>query len=159
MTKKQKAFCEEYLIDLNATQAAIRAGYSTATAGTIGSENLHKLEIRTCIDKQLAERSKRTGINVDRVLRELARIAFVNATDVINISDATIKDDASPDDIAVIASVKVKKTNSEYGSSTEREIKLADKLKAIELLGKHLGMYTDNINVSGELGVKVIDDI
>ena len=67
MTKKQKRFCEEYLIDLNATQAAIRAGYSPETAYSIGQENLKKPEMRARIDKAMAERSKRTGVNADRV--------------------------------------------------------------------------------------------
>lgn len=68
MTKKQKRFVEEYLIDLNATQAAIRAGYSPQTAYSIGEENLRKPEIKSRIDKAMAERSRRTGINQDRVL-------------------------------------------------------------------------------------------
>ena len=78
MTKKQKRFIEEYLVDLNATQAAIRAGYSPDTAGSIGSENLKKPEIRARIEKAIAERSKRTGINQDRIVMELAKIALLN---------------------------------------------------------------------------------
>ena len=76
MTKKQKRFVEEYLIDLNATQAAIRAGYSPATAKEIGCENLTKPNISEAIAKAMAERSRRTGVNQDRVLQELAKIAF-----------------------------------------------------------------------------------
>ena len=68
LTKKNEVFCDEYLIDLNATQAAIRAGYSVESAGSIGSELLKKPEIRARIDRAMAERSKRTGINADRVL-------------------------------------------------------------------------------------------
>lgn len=146
MTKKQKRFIEEYLIDLNATQAAIRAGYSPDTAGSIGGENLQKPEIRAQIDKAMAERSKRTGVNADRVLQELARIAFVNATEVIDPKTATVKADALPDDTAAIQSVKVK-TFGEDG--LEREIKMADKLKALELLGKHMGMFRDRVEISG----------
>ena len=74
MTKKQKRFVEEYLIDLNATQAAIRAGYSPDTAGSIGNENLKKPEICACVEKAMAERSKRTGVCADRVVQELAKI-------------------------------------------------------------------------------------
>lgn len=144
LTKKQKVFCDEYLIDLNATQAAIRAGYSVESAGSIGSENLEKPEIRARIDEALAERSKRTGINADRVLREIARIAFVNAADVINFDSATIAESASEDDTAAIASVKVKTIPTADGEGVEREIRLADKLKALELCGKHLGMFKDN---------------
>lgn len=144
LTEKQKRFIEEYLIDLNATQAAIRAGYSPNSARDIGSENLTKPDIRARIDEALAERSKRTGINADRVLREIARIAFVNAADVINFDSATIAEGASEDDTAAIASVKVKTIPTGDGEGVEREIRLCDKLKALELCGKHLGMFKDN---------------
>lgn len=159
LTAKQEMFVQEYLIDLNATQAAIRAGYSTATAKDIGCENLAKPNIRARIDEALAERSKRTGVNQDRVIRELARIAFVNAENVINPNDATVKADASEDDTAAIASVKVKTVSGDEFDSTEREIKFADKLKALELLGKHLGMFKDNINLTGDVGVVIMNDI
>ena len=148
MTKKQKRFIEEYLIDLNATQAAIRAGYSPDTAKSIGSENLTKPDIKTRIAKAMAERSRRTGVNADRVVMELAKIAFVNANDVIDAETATLKPNAAPEDTAAIQSVKVK-TFGEDG--LEREIKMADKLKALELLGKHLGMFKDKVELSGSL--------
>ena len=148
MTKKQKRFTEEYLIDLNATQAAIRAGYSPDTAKSIGSENLTKPDITAQIARAMAERSRRTGVNADRVIMELAKIAFVNANDVIDPKTATIKEGALPEDTAAIQSVKVK-TFGEDG--LEREIKMADKLKALELLGKHLGMFRDKLEVSGTL--------
>lgn len=158
MTQKQKRFIEEYLIDLNATQAAIRAGYSTSTAKDIGCENLAKPNIRAQIDRAMAERSKRTGVNAERVIQELAKIAFVNATEVIDPKTATIKEDALPDDTAAIQSVKVK-TFGEDG--LEREIKMADKLKALELLGKHLGMFKDKIELSGGLDTEKtkLDDL
>ena len=143
LTAKQKRFVEEYLIDLNATQAAIRAGYSPITANEIGSENLAKPSIRARIDEALAERSRRTGINQDRVVRELARIALVNPVDVVNLDEATIKDLASADDTAAILSVKVKRIPTDKGDIVEREIKMADKIKALELLGKHMGMFKD----------------
>jgi phage terminase small subunit len=142
LTKRQQRFVEEYLIDLNATQAAIRAGYSPNSARDIGSENLTKPHIRARVDEALAERSKRTGINADRVVRELARIAFVNAADVINFDSATLSENASEDDTAAIASVKVKTIPTQEGEGVECEIRLADKIKALELLGKHLGMFT-----------------
>lgn len=151
LTKKQKLFIDEYLIDLNATQAAIRAGYSPDTAQQIGSENLSKPVIRARLDKAIAERSKRTGVNADRVIMELAKIAFVNAEDVIDMDTATVKAGVLPEDTAAIQSVKLK-TFGEDG--LEREIKMADKLKALELLGKHLGMFTDKVNVVGEVPVK-----
>lgn len=159
MTDKQKRFCEEYLIDLNATQAAIRAGYSPKTANEQGSQLLANVSVRTCIDASMAERSKRTGVNQDRVIRELARLAFVNAADVIDFDSATITDGADRDDTAAISSVKVKTIPTADGTGVEREIRLSDKAKALELLGKHLGMYTDNVNLAGDVWVKIVDDI
>lgn len=153
LTPKQERFVEEYLIDLNATQAAIRAGYSPNTAKDIGCENLAKPNIRACIDKEMAERSKRTGINQDRVIRELARLAFVNANDVIDIEEATLKSGATEDDTAAIASVKVKTIPTKEGEGVEREIKLTDKLKALELLGKHLGMFKEKIDIDANVNV------
>ena len=148
MTKKQKRFIEEYLIDLNATQAAIRAGYSPDTANEQGSRLLANVSISSQVSKAMAERSKRTGVNADRVVMELAKIAFVNADDVIDAETATVKPNAARDDTAAIQSVKVK-TFGEDG--LEREIKMADKLKALELLGKHLGMFKDKVELSGTL--------
>lgn len=159
LTAKQKRFIEEYLIDLNATQAAIRAGYSPDTAKEIGCENLTKLNIKNEIDKAIAQRSRRTGISQDRVLRELAKIAFVNPSDVINFGQATVKNSASEDDLATIASVKVKTIPTEDGDIEEREVKLYDKLKALDLIGKHLGMFKDKVEVNGDMGVKIVDDI
>ena len=158
MTKKQKRFAEEYLIDLNATQAAIRAGYSPDTAKEIGCENLTKPNIRACIDREMAERSKRTGVNADRVVQELAKIAFVNAVDVIDTETATVKEDALPEDTATIQSVKVKTFGDD---GLEREIKMADKLKALELLGKHMGMFKDKVELSGTLDTEKtkLDDL
>lgn len=153
MTERQKRFIAEYLIDLNATQAAIRAGYSVKTAGSIGDENLKKPEINSAIAKEMAKRSKRTGVNQDRVVLELAKIAFVNASDVIDANTATVKDDATADDTAAIQSIKVKVFPTKDGEGVEREIKLGDKLKALELLGKHLGMWNDKFDLNVNLPI------
>nr|DAG70455.1 MAG TPA: Terminase small subunit [Caudoviricetes sp.] len=160
MTKKQKRFVEEYLIDLNATQAAIRAGYSPETAYSIGSENLKKPEIRACIEKAMAERSKRTGVNQDRIIMELAKIGFLNPKDLVNFDEATVKEEAAEEDLAAIASVRVKSFPTKDGEGIEREIKMYDKPKALELLGRHLGMFKDKVEVSGlEEEKKKLDDI
>ncbi len=148
LTAKQQRFCDEYLIDLNATQAAIRAGYKRSEyTDTNANKILENTRVAEEIEKRMAERSKRTGINQDRVVLELARIAFVNPQNVIDPEDASVRVDASEDDLACIQSVKVKTTDSEKGSSTEREVRLADKMRALELLGKHLGMFKDNIKL------------
>ncbi len=118
LTEKQKRFCEEYLIDLNATQSAIRAGYSAKTADRIASENLRKLEVQNYISKLREQQSERTGITSDKVISELEKVAF---------SDA--------------------------------EITGKEKIKALELLGKHLGMFSEKMNIETDIGVKIIDDI
>ena len=154
MTEKQKRFVEEYLIDLNATQAAIRAGYSPQTAYSIGEENLRKPEIKSRIDKAMAERSRRTGINQDRVLQELARIGFAKITDVLDPETAKIKQDASDDDLACIQSIKIKP--NEFG--TEREVKLYDKKSALVDLGKHLGLFKDKVELTGDMDLNITID-
>lgn len=159
MTAKEKRFCEEYLIDLNATQAAIRAGYSVKSAKSIGCENLTKPDLCARIEKLKAERSRRIGITADRVLEELAKIGFVKATDVINGSTGEVRENAAPEDLACISSIKVKVIPTEDGNIIEREVKLVDKNKSLELLGKHIGLFTDNVKLTGEMGVTIIDDI
>ena len=154
MTKKQKRFVEEYLIDLNATQAAIRAGYSPHTAKDIGCENLAKPNIAAAISQAMAERSRRTGINQDRVLQELARIGFAKITDVVDPETAKIKSDASDDDLACIQSIKIKP--NEFG--TEREVKLYDKKAALVDLGKHLGLFKDKVELSGDMDLNITID-
>lgn len=147
LTVKQRMFVEEYLIDLNATQAAIRAGYSAKTADQQGSRMLANVKVQQAIAQRMAERSKRTGVNQDRVVLELSKIAFLKMTDVVDRNGA-IKQDASEDDLACIESIKYKESDNEYGGSVEREVKVASKLKALELLGKHLGMWNDKLDVN-----------
>lgn len=154
MTKKQKRFVEEYLIDLNATQAAIRAGYSPHTAKDIGCENLAKPNIAAAISQAMAERSRRTGINQDRVLQELARIGFAKITDVVDPDTAKIRPDASDDDLACIQSIKIKP--NEFG--TEREVKLYDKKSALVDLGKHLGLFKDKMELTGDMDLNITID-
>ena len=157
LTNKQKLFVEEYLIDLNATQAAIRAGYSPDTAKDIGCENLAKPNIRAEIDKALAARSRRTGINQDRILMELARIALLNPANVVDFETATIRENAAEDDLAAVASVKVKRFPTKEGEGIEREIKFYDKNKALDAIGRHLGMFQNNVNVNVESSQKLND--
>ena len=157
LTDKQRRFVDEYLIDLNATQAAIRAGYSAKTADQQGSRLLANVKVKQAVAEKQAQRSKRTGVNQDRVVLELAKVAFAKMTDIVD-SNGKIKEDASPDDLACIESIKYKESDNEYGGSVEREVKIASKLKALELLGKHLGMWSDKFNVTVEKSEK-LDDI
>ena len=132
MTDKQARFCEEYMVDLNATQAAIRAGYSPASAKTVGPRLLENVGVQKLIAQLQAEQSRRTGVSTDRVVRELAKIAFVNAADLIDPKTASLKSDASHDDLAAVQSVKVKM----LGEDAVQDDPAADALaKAKELLG------------------------
>lgn len=151
LTAKQQRFVEEYLVDLNATQAAIRAGYSPNTANEQGSRLLANVSVRACIDIEMAERAKRTGINADRILIELARIGLIKPDKLIDFDEAMVKEDASEDDIAAIASIKVKKVPTEDGEIVEREIKMHDKIKALELCGKHLGMFKEKLEINANV--------
>lgn len=151
LTAKQKRFCDEYLIDLNATQAAIRAGYSPKTACEQASRLLANVKVQDEIAIEMAERSKRTGINQDRVLMEIAKMAFVNIDDVIDLDTAKVKRTAAKEDLACIQSVKIKPT--EFG--TEREIKLCDKKSNLELLGKHLGMFKDKVELEADMELNI----
>jgi phage terminase small subunit len=141
LREKQKRFVEEYMIDLNATQAAIRAGYSVKSASDLGAQLLRKPRVAAAVARARAEQAKRTGIEADRVLRELAKLAFVNAADVIDDADGTIKATASRDDTAAVCSVKVKTIPTDDGEIVEREVRLNDKNKALDALCKHLGLY------------------
>lgn len=155
LSKQRQRFVDEYLIDLNGTQAAIRAGYSPKTAEQQASRLLSIVKVQDAIAKAQAERSRRTGINQDRVIMELAKIAFLNPTDVIDMDEATVKGEANRDDTACIASVKVKIIPTEDGNITEREVKTYDKIKALELLGKHLSMFTDKVKLDGVVPVVI----
>ena len=121
ITKKQKRFVEEYLIDLNATQAAIRAGYSVNTAQEQGYQLLQKTSVQQEIAKAMAERSRRTGINQDRVLLELAKIAFANIGDIMDYDKGKIKETATREDLASVESIKIKESDK----GREIQVKIA----------------------------------
>lgn len=160
LTEKQSRFVEEYLIDLNATQAAIRAGYKRSEyTDTNANKILENTRVAEEIEKKMAERSKRTGINQDRVIQELAKLAFVNAADVIDVDTATVRGDAKPEDLACIASVKVKRTTKGKSVIEEREVRFYDKKDSLVQLGRHLGMFKDKVEVGGSIPVVIVDDL
>jgi phage terminase small subunit len=171
LTDKQKAFVQEYLIDLNASAAARRAGYSVRTANRIASENLAKPHIQAAIQKAMKEREKRTEITQDKVLQELARIGLADIKDYLSyrtaLTQVGVDGDGEPvidytSIIELVPSDDVDGTVIQEVSLSQKGVftfKLQDKMKALELLGRHLGLFTDNVNLSGEVGVKVVDDI
>ena len=148
MTEKQKIFADEYLIDLNATRA-YRVAYPSVkkdeTAAAAAARMLRNVKVAAYIQDRMQERQKRTEITQDRVLQELAAIAFAKATDYAEIMNecVRIKDTGDLDEQQVRAIAGIKE--GKFGV----EIKLNDKEKALELLGRHLGMFKDKVEVSG----------
>lgn len=137
MTPKMERFVDEYMIDLNATQAAIRAGYSKKTAQRIGSEVLSKPLVQAEIQKRRKSAAEKLEITRDRVLKELAAIGFSNITDFVTVAGRVIyiKDtgEVPVDKLPALASVKE--------GMAGIEVKLHDKVRALEMLGKYLGLF------------------
>jgi phage terminase small subunit len=152
LTAKQQRFVEEYLVDLNATQAAIRAGYSKNNADKIGSQQLGKTRVRESIDKALNARSKRTEITADMVIAELARVGFSNMSNYARWNEYGVlltDSDKLTDDAARCVS-EVSQTVTAEGGTVK--FKLHDKVAALEKLGRHLGIFTDKVEVTGKDG-------
>lgn len=140
LTAKQEMFCKEYLIDLNATQAAIRAGYSEKQAAVIGHENLRKPNISATIQQAMDARASRIEITADKVLQEIAKLAFSNMQDFYNPNGSLKEICELPRDVAAaMLSSKINLTES----CAVQEIKLHDKKGSLELLGKHLMLFSD----------------
>lgn len=168
LTDKQKRFCDEYLIDLNATQAAIRAGYSEKTAYRTGADNLRKPQIEEYIAKRQKELSRSTEITQERVIKELALIAFSNNADYAHVVEkkmqveagGTLVDVLDKDGKPVMYRTVEPVLTEELTEEQKRalavikkgreglEVKSCDKVKALELLGKHLGIFTDKIEAN-----------
>ena len=159
MTKKQKIFADEYLIDLNATRA-YKFAYPRVKNDDIAAANASRLlrnaKVAAYISERMQERQKRTEVTQDRVIEELAAIAFARATDFAQIVDGCVvltdTKELSETQIKAIAGIK----EGKFGI----ELKLNDKEKALELLGRHLGMFKDKLEVSGlESEQSKLDDL
>lgn len=153
LTHKQAAFAAEYLLDFNATQAAVRAGYSEKTASSIGAALLRKAPVAGRIAALQAERARRVAVSADQVLTELAKIAFADPRDLMEWGPdgVRLRDSASlsAEQAAGVAEVA-------EGSGGTLRLKKHDKVRALELIGRHLGMFKDRVeaDVSGELAIK-----
>ena len=147
LTAKQTQFVAEYLIDLNATQAAIRAGYSVKTANEQGARLLANVSVRAALQKSMQARSTRTEVTSDRVLKEIARIAFFDPRKMFGVGGQPLEvTDLDDDTAAAIGGLDVLE---EWDGSGENKVlrgyvkkyKIADKNSALEKLAKHLGLY------------------
>jgi len=138
LTKKQEMFVEEYIIDLNATQAAIRAGYSKKTAGQIGEQNLKKLEIQQAINEKLAEKKEKLIMKQDEILERLTQQGRREATDYqVVITEKPVTNEKGD----VVAIEKLPEI-------VEVPTQNKDVIKALETLGKYYVMWTDKQEVT-----------
>lgn len=153
LTPKQQAFVREYLVDLCASDAARRAGYAPAYADRQGHQQLANPRVRTAIAAAQAKRAKKTDITAERVLRELARIAFSDVRNLFTWDEERAcyvpSADLTDDQAAAISAVKAETTRF-VGDDGEREVekiklelKTYDKLSALEKIAKHLGLLVD----------------
>jgi len=147
LTGKRARFAEEYSVDLNATQAAIRAGYSERTANEQGARLLANVSIAAAIGEAQQARSDRTEITQDMVVRELARIAFADQRAVMTWGPdgVRLRDSSELTDAEAALVAEVAETRTKDGGSLR--LKTNSKVSALELLGKHLGMFTDRLKV------------
>lgn len=150
LTEKQKRFCDEYLVDLNATQAAIRAGYSEKTAKQIAQQNLTKLDIQEYIKKRMAEKEDALIAKQDEVLQTLTRVLRRQEMDTVVV---TCKERSSGYDENGKKVIVEKETPRVVQIPT----RVNDLNKAAELLGRRYGLYTEKIetDVDMELNINI----
>ena len=157
MTEAQKRFCDEYLIDLNATRA-YKVAYPNCkkddSARKSGSRLLTIVDIQEYISEKVKEREKRTEVTQDMVIRELSRIAFLDIRKLYNESGGLKNiQDIDDETIKAISSLETLEEYDGYGEDKKQigntqKVKLLDKLKALELLGRHLGMFKEKVDVN-----------
>lgn len=163
ISKKQEAFVREYLIDLNATQAAIRAGYSEKTAKQIGAENLTKPVLQLMIAEAQQARAKRTEIDADWVLRRLADEATADLADILDEAGSikAVRDWPLIWRQGLVSGVDVQEDivdGAKVGQTVK--IKLSDRIKRIELIGKHVNVqaFKDQVEHKGGISLTVTQD-
>lgn len=160
LTPKQKIFADEYLIDLNATRA-YKVAYPNVkkdeVAKAAGSRLLTNVNVVAYVQKRMDERAQRTEITQDRVLQELAKLGFFDIRKLFGDDGKPLDISMIDDDTAAcIAGMDVLDAYEGAGEDKEfvgyvKKYKLSDKLKALELLGRHLGMFRDKVELSGEV--------
>ena len=164
LTPKKRMFAKEYLVDLNATQAAIRAGYSEKTAKSQGQRLLTDVDLQKLITQSMQKRSERVEVTSERVLAEIAKVAFSDVRKIFDESGALIRiSDLDDEAAACIAGCEIVTVNRGEGEvEYVAKVKMADKLKALELAGKHLGLFRDgsaveDLDMPTKLIVEVVD--
>lgn len=165
LTAKQKVFVAEYLSDMNATRAAISAGYSPKSADCQASQLLANPKVADFIARKTAKRFEKLEITADRVIQELAKIGFSNMLDYMQVNENGNSFDMdfsalSRDQAAAIQEITVDATGGGGGDGERRRVertrfKLGDKRGSLELLGKHLKLFTDKTEVTGKDGAPI----
>lgn len=140
LTEKQKRFCDYYIETGNATEAAIRAGYSQKTARFIGAENLTKPNIKKYIGDRLREIEDKRIAKAEEVLKYLTSVMRGEETEEVVVVEGTGE-------------------GASEARIIEKQVSARDRIKAAELLGKRYSLFTDRIDVGGTVGVTIIDDI
>ena len=155
LTEKQKRFCDEYLIDLNATQAAIRAGYSERTAYRIGADNLRKPQIAEYIDKRLKEKQSDLIADQDEVLKYLTATMRREKKECVVVTIKEKKSMYVPDEKGTMRKQTIEK---EVPKIIEIPAKLSDANKAAELLGKRYALFTDKVETDVDMDLNITID-
>ena len=157
MTERDLRFADEYFVDYSPKNAAIRAGYSEKTARNaanwIKAENPEKPRLRALIDQKAAELSRRTGVTAERVISEIAKIAFANIGDIVDPDTGKLLEEVKRADASAVAGIRIKR-GEDYD---EYEVKMHDKIKALDQLGKYLGLFENVVKLDGAVPV-IIDD-
>lgn len=159
LTPKQARFVHEYLVDLNATQAAIRAGYAPRTARIIAAENLSKPNIQEAIQTERARITERTDISIDRLVRALSAVVFC---DIAVFYETKEDEDGIHFEVKALEDIPAELRGIIQGIRRTRagdEYVLPDKLKALELLGKHLGLFDEKQQDSGVIRIELSDEL
>ena len=148
LTNREEAFCLQYIIDLNASRAARDAGYAKGSSAYMGWKILQRPHVQVRVQQLFMERAHRVGVEADAVLAELVKVAFAKITDVAEFGESGVRflesSDLTPEVAAAISEVGHSETK--YG--TNLRVKLHDKQRALELLGKHLGLFVERQEVA-----------
>ena len=136
MTAKQKRFCEEYLVDCNATQAAIRTGYSEKTARAIGQRLLTNVDIKKYIDQQL---------------QKLKNEKIADAQEVLEYLTAVMRGEQK-EQVPLLVGEGCQEL-------VQKDVSAKDRLKAAELIGKRYALFTEKVELQGETTIQIVDDI
>lgn len=140
LTEKQRAFCDHYIETLNATESALRAGYSPKTARFIGSENLTKPNIKTYIDQRL---------------KELEDKRIAKAKEVLEYLTSVMREEVDEEVVVV-------EGDGDFGSrarTIRKSVGIRERNKAAELLGRRYALFTDKVDIEGSIGVQIIDNV